>query len=1468
MDRCSCDAMIDNPKDMDGLNRNIPERGRQTHQVLQGTPLDLIETGKTLKVQAERPHLVSLGSGRLSTAITLLPLPEGQTTLGHGNTDISIQGPGIADQHCFIENKGGCITLHPCGNQCSMDGHPVTRPAKLSQGCMLCFGQSAFFRFNHPEEAFRMKNMMPGGRQSSGSSYTSHADSHVVLNGNHQPVAHERVRPGHGTLVRSIEKDLQDIMDSLAMDGGQRSGSSEPQKRSHPIPQSPLSPIANGGGCYLLTSPTSPGAMSVSSCYDNVSPPFSPLSSPSVASSPTARLDVTNPPVPARSSSYSHTVQPPVPHPRSSITKSASRSVQNVQASPKLARKGLAEDQRSPKISCGDMSPGCSTKGLGDARPGANTKFAARSPPTSSSPWSSVGSTVPELPLSLSLAQPRSLAPPQSPQSCRRTLESTGPSILRELPPPSPSSTRRGVPVLPGALPGVPLAAPRTPSSTIIPESPRLQRRAAPSAEDEGTGARALKRRSPSPSPLKDHSGASGRQKAIAPAPGAGASPLTSPRSQRKAGREGRAATPRARERKNSISEISDNEDELREYHRRQREERLREQEMERLERQRLETILSLCAEYNKDPSGSAVEVGRTGHFPGMNEGAGHRPPAEPVGVGSQHGLAQRQRESDEENVKEECSSTESQQQEHEDAARSASGGQQELSRLEEERAAVLARTDELKARVTELEQQLQECRQEAEMERALLQGERRAELDQVEAERDVINRLQRELSELESAAQREKEKERANVLAEGDVLERLGQGYCELKSQLHKCPESLREQLQEQLTRKAEALELATKRFEDLEFHQLERESGLEEEKETASRQLLHEKADYHRSVAKRKEKIAGLEIQANQLGLQAAQECERMAKERSLALQTLQKERERLSGLEKRYHSLTGGKSFPRPPNAVKEEVLHISEPEEVCTQPSPGLLPASHGQTPSPQTCPIRPQEEYLRLSDVYKMYGGSGVQTQISAPVPPSLPHPADASREDYITIGQLKQIFGTPRAEPSPVPPVQSFQLTDASPALSCHMSQSVDVESQPQTTRLDLERWYQDLLTAGEKSQPCPPPLPAKSLSSRRPTQVYRGKTDAEAGQSPPAPRCTANGTSTPPPDRREGDTNQDAEQLHPPVQGPVRTVHRTAGLRDQETDVTSGKRPAGVRGPEAYSTDTKSRPVLDSHYHWGSPFSSTGTPMVHHSILHHQAPPPGEPAFDTLSLESSDSVETSVSTGNNSACSPESGAAGTRLEEMEKMLKEAQQEKARLVESREREAQVRRQLLEEERRRREEVERRLLDETAHRQRLVEEEVKLREKHCSQARPMTRYLPIRKEEFDLRAHVESSGHCVDTCPYIIVTEKMCKGHLVKMGGKIKSWKKRWFVFDRLKRTFSYYVDKHETKLKGVIYFQAIEEVYYDHLRSATKSPNPSLTFCVKTHDRLYFMVAPSPEAMRIWMDVIVTGAEGYTQFMT
>lgn len=48
--------------------------------------------------------------------------------------DINIQGPGVAVQHCYIENRSGVITLHPCGNLCAVDGLQVSQPVRLSQG--------------------------------------------------------------------------------------------------------------------------------------------------------------------------------------------------------------------------------------------------------------------------------------------------------------------------------------------------------------------------------------------------------------------------------------------------------------------------------------------------------------------------------------------------------------------------------------------------------------------------------------------------------------------------------------------------------------------------------------------------------------------------------------------------------------------------------------------------------------------------------------------------------------------------------------------------------------------------------------------------------------------------------------------------------------------------------------------------------------------------------------------------------------------------------------------------------------------------------------------------------------------------------------------------------------------------------------------------------------------------------------
>ncbi|XP_037603821.1 pleckstrin homology-like domain family B member 1 isoform X10 [Sebastes umbrosus] len=1208
----------DSPDEMERVSRRKVEHGRQTHQVLQSTPLDLIETGKSLKVQAERPHLVSLGSGRLSTAITLLPLQEGRTTLGSGETDIPLQGNGIAAHHCYIENQAGSITLHPCGNQCSADGLPITKPFRLTQGCMLCFGQSVFFRFNHPEEALRMKSMLPGGSQGPSTTRTHPTDSHGVLNGNHQSFSSN----GSDSKINNIAKNLQD---SLVLKAGSGSG-----KHHQPSPPNML----NGRN----------GSMTEDSIYENSSSFLG------------QNLGNKTPPVPARSP---HTNNTPVPHPRTSLSVASSGTSggQRGQESPKLLRNARAE-----------------------ATPGPG-KFSPTAPSSPRVRGSSLQKRSP------SPMQDQHLSHVEVPQRLR-TPEPIGSTSLRELPPLSPYMSRRGTPGSQGSAAVKP-----------VPEG-HLKLTTASKAE----AMRAMYAQGPlALSGLEKEPG--GRQLRAGLGSLSGSSPLTSPRSKRKtsgmtmtgsSSKEQSLMKPYTRERKNSISEISDNEDELLEYHRWQREERLREQEMEKLERQRLETILSLCADYNhEDSAAELAEVVRSGLLGGArgtcSDTAG--------GMSLQGGdRPQRARENDEETQREESSSTESTHQECEELL----AGQEQVY-MEEERSRILARVDDLKHRVSELELQLQETKQEVEMEQALLQAERRAEQEQVEAENEIISQLQLKLSQLDKATQKEKEKGRANVSAERKALEKQRNEYNELKRQFDKCPLSLREQLQEQLSRKGEALESGTKQFEELEFCQLEEESSLEEKKETQSSQLLQERAEYHCSVAKRKEKMAAMEAQVKQLGLQAAQDCERMVKDRTVTLQLLHKEQDRLCALEKRYHTLTGGRSFPKPNGSMKE-----SQPE----------------------------------------------------------------LSR--------------------NAMPPI-------------------------------NLERWYQDIMAAGEH-QSCPPPLPAKSFSTRRHSQLLKSKSDGEVGQA---------GSSTLP--HSSGVSHEKSAS--------------TKGLQLMLREMSN---PLDMESRRQFALQSKDL-----------------SPTVHHSILHHQSPPSGNQAYDTLSLESSDSMETSVSTGN-SACTPESacGLETQRIEEMEKMLKEAQQEKARLMENREREVQARRQMLEEERRRREEAERRLQDETAHRLRLVEEEVKMREKHFSQARPMTRYLPNRKEEFDLRAHVESSGHSIDTCPFVILTEKMCKGHLVKMGGKIKSWKKRWFVFDRIKRNFCYYADKHETKLKGLIYFQAIEEVYYDHLRSATKSPSPSLTFCVKTHDRLYYMVAPSPEAMRIWMDVIVTGAEGYTQFMS
>ncbi|XP_038202690.1 pleckstrin homology-like domain family B member 2 isoform X1 [Arvicola amphibius] len=846
---------------------------------------------------------------------------------------------------------------------------------------------------------------------------------------------------------------------------------------------------------------------------------------------------------------------------------------------------------------------------------------------------------------------------------------------------------------------------------------------------------------------------------------------------------------PVLRERKSSISSISGRDD-LMDYHRRQREERLREQEMERLERQRLETILSLCAEYTK-PEGRRLSAGTTvadvqkinkeleklqlSDEESVFEEAllcpdaryrchrkGSLQDVDIAGFGSlSHSasfLAPRGIRNDELlgdltrtpppsssaflKTSNESSYLSILPKTPEDIGEEQRT--QELAAMEDARMVILNNLEELEQKIKDINDQMDESSRELDMECALLDGEQKSETAELMKEKEILDHLNRKITELEKNIVGEKTKEKVKLDAEREKLERLQELYSEQKTQLDNCPESMREQLQQQLKRDADLLDVESKHFEDLEFQQLERESRLDEEKENLTQQLLREVAEYQRNIVARKEKISALKKQASHIVQQSQREQDHFVKEKNNLIMMLQREKENLCHLEKKYSSLTGGKGFPINPNTLKEGYISVNEINEPC------------------------------------------GNSTNLS----PSTQFPADADAA-----------------------------VTEPASAVLVSQPQSPEhFRSLEERKKQHKEGLYLSDTLPRKKTTPSVSPHFSSATMGRSSTP----KAHLPLGQSNSCGSVLPHSLAT---------MTKDSES---------RRMLR--GYNHQQ--MSEGQR----QKPEFYSRTASESNVYLNSFHYPD-----------HSYK--------DQAYDTLSLDSSDSMETSIS-----ACSPDNiSSASTsniaRIEEMERLLKQAHAEKTRLLESREREMEAKKRALEEEKRRREILEKRLQEETSQRQKLIEKEVKIREKQRAQARPLTRYLPVRKEDFDLRSHVETAGHNIDTCFHVSITEKTCRGYLIKMGGKIKTWKKRWFVFDRNKRTFSYYADKHEAKLKGVIYFQAIEEVYYDHLKNANKSPNPLLTFSVKTHDRIYYMVAPSPEAMRIWMDVIVTGAEGYTHFL-
>ncbi|KAM9713288.1 pleckstrin homology-like domain family B member 1 isoform 2-T2 [Menidia menidia] len=1441
-----------------------PESDQMPPAEPKSPPLDLIDTGKGLKVQTATPHLVSLGSGRLSVAITLLPLKEGVTRIGREDApipqDITIQGPGIEAEHCLIINEGGVVTLDPCGHLCSLDGVQVTVPTPLTQGYSLCLGKSYFFRFNHPEEAIRMKSMLP---QKSPVSALAYNTDYLKFSSDYSNAVVGGTSSARGMRSASELRDLMDTLQrkKIALENSLRAnGNAHPSYLSvtQSPPTTPVSSPATSSSAYQDQSrrfhgsdrplaslrsapPLSPGRRSDPSSSFAARPSsgrsqdgfsdgrrqHNPGSTPLLSAWNGGGSSTSV----AGSDSYLLSLPPPS---SSSRTPSAGGAV-SMPSSPRLGRRTYATQDPAPSSRTRKYSTGS----LNSTMTGGHSRSLPRLCPSPSPRADSNGA------LTLSMLPPRRsdvAGGYKYGKDAYSHIQSTGPELNHN----SSNSCQQGSNKNQGeGVVSISLSAPKNPCPTASPidsaappdvtipskaggsSSPRVAKKLSLTSTSSvgsvsstsSSPPEAERPASQGLSPGLDVSLAE-RERRVGGlelnfAPGLGAGERRA--SFGKAGLEpglglgerkqsfGKAGvTPPGgfRERRGSISSLSGKE-ELTDYHQRQKEERLREQEVERLERQRLETILSLCSELGRTGrdgggpaqsstsavadlqkinqeleklqlndeddddapsvfSDSSAVNGTTGNghltSPGSENGyydddlqarqrrsSGHRDYRAESPAVSLRGFApspsprlQRTNEALED-VR--CRG-------HDSMA-----SEEEVRRVEEERIQVLNNMEELEQKIKELDNQIEESAREVEVERALVEAEQESEVAALQREKDALEALHNKMEDLETKSQQEKEKD------------------CEM-------------------------LETETKRFEDLEFQQLERESRQDEDKETHTQQLLREIADYQRSTVTRKERLLTLKKQTAQITQQAQREKESFLKEKSNLESMLQREKESLASLERKYSDLTGGRSF-----TLREGYVTVSEINELYSQ---------LGQNPKPASAP-----------PLGKASPKAGV----------NLSPEDDTSK---------------PTAD----------ELCHSYPQADCHSSSSSS-SSSSSTSHINARplpktpsvHWPENMVTYRDPSplpDSPPPPLPVKNHHQRHRQHFRlleerrRSEKDGGSHLSDTLPR-----KKTPP-------------SLNP--QFSFATLGRSFPSKCHQPLVQSTS--CGSILPRILSLSSKESESRRLHKDQQGSRAASQTNVYLDTFGYRD-----NQAFDTLSVDSSDSIETSIS-----ACSPDNVSSAStsnmaKLEEMERLLKEAHAEKSRLLEYKDREVEIRMQALDEERRRREELEKRLQEETSRRQKLIDREVKMREKQRAQSRPLTRYLPVRKDDFDLRAHIESAGHSTDTCFHLSISDKTCRGYLIKMGGKIKTWKKRWFVFDRNRRTLSYYADKHEAKLKGVIYFQAIEEVYYDHLKNAHKSPNPSLTFSVKTHDRVYYMVAPSPEAMRIWMDVIVTGAEGYTQFM-
>ncbi|KAL0079644.1 hypothetical protein J3Q64DRAFT_1760666 [Phycomyces blakesleeanus] len=153
------------------LNETWEEKLKKTEEIQKERENTLEELGiavhrNTVGVYAPKkvPHLVNLNEDPLMSECLMYQLKPGTTRVGRNESkapgDIRLTGSNIQDDHCTFVNTNGTVTVHPNPKSVTMvNGLRIEEPKRLKSGYRIILGGFHIFRFNHPEEVRRERDL-------------------------------------------------------------------------------------------------------------------------------------------------------------------------------------------------------------------------------------------------------------------------------------------------------------------------------------------------------------------------------------------------------------------------------------------------------------------------------------------------------------------------------------------------------------------------------------------------------------------------------------------------------------------------------------------------------------------------------------------------------------------------------------------------------------------------------------------------------------------------------------------------------------------------------------------------------------------------------------------------------------------------------------------------------------------------------------------------------------------------------------------------------------------------------------------------------------------------------------------------------------------------------------------------------------------------------------------------------------